>query len=149
MIRSAVLAVIFAVAIGATAHAELVRKESPYPVKETIDRLEAAIKQRGLAVIARVDHSGAANKAGLELRPTELIIFGSAAVGTPLMQAQQTMGLSLPMKALSWQDAAGQVWLGYDEPATMAAERRVPADHPVLKKIDDALRGLAEEATKR
>jgi uncharacterized protein (DUF302 family) len=146
MIRPAVHAVVLVLLLGTSAHAELVRKQSSHPVKETIDRLESAIKQRGLTVVTRVDHASAAQKAGLELRPTELIIFGSPAVGTPLMQVEQTMGLSLPMKVLAWQDAAGQVWLGYDEPKDMATSRAMSAEHPVLKKIADALRGLTDEA---
>lgn len=149
MIRSALHAAALTILLASSAEAELLRKESPYPVQETVDRLEAAIKNRGLTVIARVDHSAAAKKAGLELRPTELIIFGSAAVGTPLMQAEQTMGLSLPMKALAWQDKTGQVWLGYDEPASMAAERGLPGDHAVIRKIDGALKALTDDATKK
>ena len=149
MFRTAIYVTGLVLALGTSAHAELVRKQSPHPANETMDRLESAIKQRGLTVVARVDHASAAKKAGLELRPTELIIFGNPAVGTPLMQVQQTMGLSLPLKALTWQDEMGQVWLGYDEPKDMAAARDVPADHPVLKKIGDALNGLAEEVTKK
>jgi len=136
-------------AVSAAAAAELVRKESSHSVKETIDRLEAAVKERGLSVVVRVDHAAAAKKANLELRPTELIIFGSAAVGTPLIQAEQTMGLSLPIKALAWQDPQGKVWLGYDTPASVAADRGVPRDHSVIGKMDATLKTLAEAATKK
>jgi uncharacterized protein (DUF302 family) len=130
-------------------HADIVRKESPHTVAETIDRLEAIIKERKLTVFARIDHSAGAKAAKLELRPTLLIMFGSAAVGTPLMQAQQTMGLSLPLKALAWQDAAGKVWLGYDAPADLAKERGVPADHPAIGRITAALAGMTDAAIKR
>lgn len=149
MNRFPLYAAVFTALLVVPARAEIVRNQSPHSVKETIDRLEAAIKQRGLAVVVRVDHSAAAKKAGLELRPTELIVFGSAAVGTPLMQAEQTMGLSLPMKALAWEDSKGQVWLGYDEPKAVAAERGVPAGHPVLQKIGDALKALSADATRK
>jgi uncharacterized protein (DUF302 family) len=101
MIRSTLSAAVLTVFLAIPAQAELIRKQSPHSVKETVDRLETAIKERGLTVVVRVDHAAAAKKAGLELRPTELIIFGSAAVGTPLMQQEQTMGLSLPIKALA------------------------------------------------
>lgn len=147
MLRTAICIAGLAIVFATTAHAELVRRQSPHPVDATIDRLESVIEQRGLTVFARIDHAAAAKKAGLELRPTELIIFGSPAVGTPLMQAQQTMGLSLPLKILAWQDSAGQVWLGYDAPRDVAAEREVPADHPLLGKIADALNGMTEAAT--
>jgi uncharacterized protein (DUF302 family) len=78
-----------------------------------------------------------------------LIVLGSPATGTPLIQAEQTMGLSLPLKALAWQDAAGKVWLGYDAPAGVAAERGVPRDHPVVGQITKALGGLTDAAIKR
>jgi uncharacterized protein (DUF302 family) len=94
-----------------TAQAELVRKQSPHSVGETIDRLAAVVKGKGLTVFARIDHAAGAKKVDLDLRPTELIIFGSAKVGTPLMQAQQTMGLDLPLKVLAWQDDGGRVCL--------------------------------------
>jgi uncharacterized protein (DUF302 family) len=147
MMRPVIHAIWVFFLFGAYAQAEIVRYQSPHSVTETIDRLEAAIKKRGLTVVVRVDHSAAAKKVGLELRPTELIVFGSAAVGSPLMQAQQIMGLSLPLKALAWQDSSGQVWLGYDDPADLAVERGLSGDHPVLKKIADALKALTDEAT--
>jgi uncharacterized protein (DUF302 family) len=147
MVRLAALAVFFFMSFPA--NAELVRKESPYPVSETIDRLEAAAKARGLVIFARVDHAAGAKKVGQELRPTVLIVFGSPAAGTPLIQAEQTMGLSLPLKALAWQDAAGKVWLGYDAPAGMAAERGVPRDHPAIGQITKALGGLTDAAIQR
>ena len=147
MVRLAALAVVLFVSLPA--NAELVRKESPYPVAETVDRLEAAAKARELIIFARIDHAAGAKKVGQELRPTVLIVFGSPAVGTPLIQAEQTMGLSLPLKALAWQDAAGKVWLGYDAPADVAAERGVPRDHPVVGRIAKALNGLTDAVIKR
>jgi uncharacterized protein (DUF302 family) len=85
--------------------------ESPHDVKTTIDRLEAAAKAKGLTIFARIDHGVGAAAAGLQLRPTELLIFGNAKGGTPLMQEQQTTGLDLPLKTLAWQDSAGKTWL--------------------------------------
>ena len=84
--------------------------ESPFGPKETMDRFEAAIKARGMTVFARIDHAAGAAAVGLPLRPTELLIFGSARAGTPLMQADQTVGIDLPLKALVYEDAAGKVW---------------------------------------
>jgi uncharacterized protein (DUF302 family) len=89
-------------------------------VKDTIDRLESEVKSKGMTVFARIDHASGAKKAGLPLRPTELLIFGDARGGTPLMQAAQTIGIDLPLKALAWEDAEGKVWLSYNEPAWIA-----------------------------
>src|SRR6202023_1310250 len=81
---------------------------SNFGPKETMDRLEGEIRAKGLNVFARIDHADGAAEAGLELRPTNLIIFGNARGGTPLMQASQTAGIDLPLKVLVWQDAAGK-----------------------------------------
>ena len=90
-------------------------------VKDAIDRLERDVKTKGMTVFARVDHAAGAKEAGLALRPTELLIFGNAKAGTPLMQAHQTIGVDLPLKVLAWEDAAGKVWLSYNDPAWLAA----------------------------
>jgi len=131
------------------AQAEQVRKQSPHSVGETIDRLEAVVKEKGLAVFARIDHAAGAKKAGLELRPTELIIFGSPKVGTPLMQAKQTMGLDLPLKVLAWQDEGGQVWLAYEAPADMGAAHGLATDNPVIQKVTGALDVFSNAAAKK
>jgi len=94
---------------------------SRHDVKVTVDRLEAAAKAKGLTIFARVDHAAGARTVGLTLRPTELLIFGNAKGGTPLMQLQQTIGIDLPLKALAWEDAAGKTWLSYNEPAWLAS----------------------------
>jgi uncharacterized protein (DUF302 family) len=93
---------------------------SSYGPKDTMDRLEAALKAKGLTTFARVDHAAGAAEVGLPLRPTELLIFGNARGGTPLMQANQTVGIDLPLKALVWQDASGKTWLSYNDPAWIA-----------------------------
>jgi uncharacterized protein (DUF302 family) len=103
---------------------------SAHPVTETIDRLEAAVKAKGMTVFARVDHAKGARDVGLALRPTELLIFGAAKAGTPLMQAQQTIGIDLPLKALAWEDAAGKVWLSCNDPAWLAARHGAAASGP-------------------
>ncbi len=93
---------------------------SAHGAKETIDRLELEVKSKGMTVFARVDHAAGAKEAGMPLRPTELLIFGSAKAGTPLMQADQTMGIDLPLKALAWEDQDRKVWLSYNEPTWLA-----------------------------
>src|SRR5579871_3234066 len=89
---------------------------SHHSVAETLERLSAALKAKGVREFARVDHAAGAAEVGLTLRPTTVVIFGNPAAGTPLMQADQRIGLDLPLKALVWQDEAGQVWLTFSDP---------------------------------
>jgi uncharacterized protein (DUF302 family) len=98
----------------------LVTLTSCYPVPDTIDRLEDAVTAAGLQVFARVDHAAGAREVGLDLRPTELLLFGNARGGTPLMQDRQTAGIDLPLKVLAWADESGQTWLSYNDPAWIA-----------------------------
>jgi uncharacterized protein (DUF302 family) len=93
---------------------------SSYGPKDTMNRLEAEVKAKGMTVFARIDHAAGAAGAGLSLRPTELLIFGNAKAGTPLMQSAQTIGIDLPLKALVWQDASGNTWLSYNDPGWLA-----------------------------
>ena len=99
----------------------LITIASRHDVKTTIDRLEAVAKAKGLTIFARIDHAAGAAAVGMSLRPTELLIFGNAKGGTPLMQAQQTVGIDLPLKALAFEDAAGKTSLCYDDLAFVAA----------------------------
>lgn len=115
---------------------------------QTMDRLEAAVKGRGMTVFARIDHAASAAAAGLVLRPTELLIFGHAKGGTPLMQAAQTIGIDLPLKALVWQDEAGSTWLSYNDPAWLARRHGLPgASDPAIGTIASALNAVAAAAT--
>jgi len=121
---------------------------SAHGPKETMDRLAAAVTNRGMAVLARIDHAAAAATVGLALRPTEVLIFGNPRAGTPLMQAAPTIGIDLPLKALVWQDDAGKTWLGYSEPRWLA--RRHGADagaDRILEAMTTALEAVAKEAT--
>jgi uncharacterized protein (DUF302 family) len=93
----------------------LITIASKHSVKETLDRLETALKAAGITIFARVDHSGGAESVGMPLRPTELLIFGNPKGGTPLMQANQTIGLDLPLRVLAWEDAEGKVHLTYND----------------------------------
>src|SRR5882724_9067141 len=90
---------------------------SSFGPKETMDRLEAEIEAKGMTIFARIDHAAGAAQVGLALAPTELLIFGNAKAGTPLMESNQTVGIDLPLKALVWQDAARRTWLSYNEPS--------------------------------
>ena len=125
----------------------LVTFPSKHSVKDTIDRLDAAAKAKGLTVFARIDHAGGATAVGMTLRPTELLIFGNAKGGTPLMQAQQAIGIDLPLKALAWQDAAGKVWLAYNDPAWLAARHGIGQETvAVTAALSGTLAGLAQHA---
>ena len=117
-------------------------------VKDTINKLESAAKERGLIIFARIDHAAGAQKIGKTLRPTELIIFGNPQGGTPLMECAQSAGIDLPLKALAWEDAAGQTWLGYNDPQYLATRHGAKDCAPVVAGLRKALAGLATEAIK-
>src|SRR3979411_1420726 len=104
----------------------LVQIPCRYSVDETLQRLELAFATHGLQVFARVDHSGEAEIAGMKMRPTKLLIFGSPKAGTPLMVAAPTLAIDLPLKALAWEDADGQVWLSYNSPEYLKQRHNVP-----------------------
>jgi uncharacterized protein (DUF302 family) len=113
-----------------------------------MDRLAAAVTDRGMTVLARIDHAAAAGKAGMELRPTEVLIFGNPKAGTPLMQVAQTMGIDLPLKALVWQDDNGKTWLAYNDPKWLARRHDADADaDPTLGAMTAALAAVVEQAT--
>jgi uncharacterized protein (DUF302 family) len=104
----------------------MVHLESFRSVPETLARLEAVVRAKGLAILARVDHSGDAAKAGLSMRPTQLLIFGNAKAGTPLMVASPGVAIDLPLKALVWQDADDKVWLSYNSPDYLKQRHHLP-----------------------
>lgn len=112
-------------------------------VAETVERIERGLESKGITVFARIDHSGAAQRAGLELRPTQLIIFGNPKGGTPIMNAAPTVAIDLPLKALVWEDAAGKVWVSVNDGDWLAARHDVPAG---LAKGLGAARMLVEQA---
>jgi uncharacterized protein (DUF302 family) len=103
----------------------IVHLRSPYSVTETLQRLEALVTAKGLTIFARVDHSGEAAKIGMEMQPTELLIFGSPNSGTPLMIASPALAIDLPLKALAWQDADGFVWLSYNSPEYLQQRHKI------------------------
>jgi uncharacterized protein (DUF302 family) len=111
-----------------------------------MDRLVAEISAKGMSVFARIDHAAGAAQVGLTLRPAELIIFGNARGGTPLMQSAQTVGIDLPLKALVWQDAAGKTWLSYNEPSWIARRHGVRNAEQVVSKMGAALSAIARKA---
>lgn len=123
----------------------LIHLASQHSVEETMQRLEALLGERGVAVFARVDHSGEAAKVGLTMRPTKLLVFGSPKGGTPLMQAAPSLAIDLPLKALFWQDAEGKVWLTYNDPAYLQQRHNVPPELIPNLAVVNALFGRAVE----
>ena len=111
----------------------LLHVASPHSVPETLNRLESVLQSHGLTVFARVNHSGEAQKVGLTMRPTQLLIFGSPKAGTPLMVARPSIAIDLPLKALAWEDAGGKVWLSYNSPQYLKERHGLPED--LLKNI--------------
>ena len=116
---------------------------SRYSVPETLARLQSAVKEKGMTVFALIDHSGEAEKVGLAMRPTQLLIFGSPKGGTPLMVAAPRLAIDLPLKALAWQDEQGKVWLSYNSPEYLQQRHGFPAD---LMKNIAGVAGLIQKA---
>ncbi len=121
--------------------------KSHHSVSETLDKLEGILKGKGFKIIARINHGAAAAKVGFEIRDTELLIFGNPKAGSPLMVCQQSIALDLPQKALVTQDAKGDVWLSYNDPAYLQSRHDIKGCDVQLKKITGALRNFARAAT--
>lgn len=141
--------VIAAVLLPLVAHAQegLVIKPSEYSVSETINRLEAHAVEKGLTVFARVDHGKAAKEAGLSLRDSQVLIFGSPKLGTPLMEDTSTIALDLPLKVLAWQDKFGKVQVTYLSPTALAERHGMTTENTSIQKMAGALDTLTTQAT--
>jgi uncharacterized protein (DUF302 family) len=114
------------IAPGVAAENGIATIASHYSVAETLDRLESIAKAKGVTIFARVDFSGDAARNGLEMRSTQLLIFGSPKAGTPLMIASPSVALDLPLKALAWEDDSGKVWVSYNTPEYLGTRHGVP-----------------------
>ena len=125
----------------------IIKIKSTHSVTETINKLEIALNKKGMTVFKRVNHSAGAEKAGMKLRPTELLIFGNPKIGTPLMLCSQTVALDLPQKALAYKDESGQVWLSYNDPAYMAKRHGIKGCEKPLQKVTGALAKFSKMAT--
>ena len=126
----------------------LITLRSSFGPNETMKRLEAEVRARGMTVFAHIDHAAGAAAVDLPLRPTDLLIFGAAKAGTPLMQSSQTIGIDLPLKALVWQDEAGTTYLSYNDPAYLSHRHGLgqPAI-PVVEGMSGVLKAVAAKAT--
>ena len=105
----------------------VVRIPSNHTVTETLERLEGLLKERGVLIFARIDFSGDAGRAGLAMRPEQMLIFGSPRTGTPLMQVEPAVGLDLPLKALAFEDGAGRTWIAWNDPQYIVRRHELPA----------------------
>ncbi len=142
------LFILLCLALPAFAADGLVAVESARGAKDTMDRLESVVKEKGLNVFARIDHAAGAARIGRKLRATELLIFGNPQGGTPLMECAQSAGIDLPLTALVGQDEAGRVWVGYNDPVYIAA-RHGAASCPAVAGLAKALASLVQEAVRQ
>jgi uncharacterized protein (DUF302 family) len=124
----------------------MIRKPSPHSVTKTLDRLEAVLEEKGITVALRWPHGERAAGVDIELRDTEVMIFGNPRIGSHLMTSSQTAGIDLPMKALAWRDADGRVWLAWNDPAYLAARHGIDDRAEVVQKMSGALDKLTAAA---
>ncbi len=143
-----VFAAIVATALSFSAAAAdngIISKPSAYSVPATLDRLETVLKSKSITVFARIDHSGEAEKVGLKMRPTQLVIFGNPRAGTALMNSSPSVAIDLPLKALAWEDGSGKVWLSYNSPDYMKQRHEIKEEF--VKSIA-VIEVLVDEALK-
>jgi uncharacterized protein (DUF302 family) len=136
----------FLFATSAFASEGMISVKSAHPVDVSTDRLESMLTSKGMTVFARIDHAAGAAKVGKTLPPTELLIFGNPKVGTPLMQCSHSIAIDLPQKALIWQDAAGQVWISYNDPKFLALRHNTQGCDAVLDKVAMVLANFTNKA---
>jgi uncharacterized protein (DUF302 family) len=125
----------------------LVSVESPYSVEETVSRVQNVLDENGLITVATINHTANAESVGLELRPTQLVIFGNPNIGTPLMQSSRTIGIDLPQKFLVWEDEGGQVRVTYNDPAYLAERHGITDRDDIINQVSNALANLSGAAT--
>lgn len=147
--NGAALAALIFLSTSAAAEDGLIKMKSAHSVDDTVNKLESVLESKGMNIFGRVNHAAGAEKAGMELRPTQVLIFGNPKVGTPLMQCAQSVAIDLPQKALVWEDNAGEVWLAYNDPAWLASRHSIDGCDEVLKKVSGALDNFARAATSK
>ncbi len=140
-----VLLVIFTV-FPAMAADGLINVQSAFSVKETTDRLENILNEKGMTIFNQINHSDAARGVGVELRETRLIIFGNPKVGSPLMQCQQSIAIDLPQKAIIWEDNQSKVWISYNDPRYLKKRHHIIGCDKVITKVEKALSGITKAA---
>jgi len=133
--------------VSADTMSNMVTIKSNHDVKSTADNLESILTSKGMTVFARIDHAAGAAKVDMQLRPTELVIFGNPKVGTPLMLCAQNVAIDLPQKALIWEDEAGETWLSYNAPQYLQDRHNIAGCDEVIGKVTKALSNFASAAT--
>jgi len=148
MLRSLFLALVCTVLSTSALAADngLIKKKSAHSVAVTLDRLEKILKEKGIGIAVRWNHSAKAKSVGMEMRDTEIMIFGNPKMGTPLMISDQEIGIDLPLKALAYKDAQGQVWLVYNDPVYLKARYGIKDKDPVFEKMTGALNAMTDKA---
>jgi len=131
----------------ASADNGMVNVQSMHDVKTTADRLETVLNSKGMTIFTRINHAEGAQNVGMQLRPTELVIFGNPKIGTSLMKCAQGAGIDLPQKALIWKDKDGQVWLSYNAHEYLSTRHNLSECAEVLQKVSGALANFAKAAT--
>lgn len=148
MKKIAVMAFLLAASISSLAADNgLISKKSQYSVSETLDRMEKALKEKGIPVALRWSHSERAKEAGIPLRPTELLMFGNPKLGSHFFTSKQTSGIDLPLKALAYEDENGQVWLTYNDPQYIAKRHGIADRDDIAAQMSKALENFSNAAT--
>jgi len=125
----------------------LITKKSKNSADQTIDKLEKVLRKKGITIFARISHSKGAKGVNIPLRKTELLIFGNPKMGSHFFTSNQTAGIDLPLKALAWKDAKGQVWLTYNDPAYIAKRHGITDRSKIVMKMTGALKKFTDIAT--
>jgi len=141
---AALLVLFFAIPVMAADG--VINVQSAFNVGETADRLESILTEKKMTIFKRIKHSEGAGKVGIELRETELIIFGNPKVGSPLMKCQQSVAIDLPQKALIWEDGKSKVWISYNDPRYLEKRHDISNCEEVISKIEKALSGITKAA---
>jgi uncharacterized protein (DUF302 family) len=140
-----VLLVLFTI-LPSMAAEGLINVQSAFNVQETTDRLENILNEKGMTIFNQINHSNAAQKVGVELRKTQLIIFGNPKVGSPLMQCQQSVAIDLPQKAIIWEDDKSKIWISYNGPRYLGERHNIIGCDEVITKVEKALAGITKAA---
>lgn len=126
----------------------LITLKSHHSVEQTVNRLVRILNEKKMTIFTRIDHAAGAEKAGLKLPTTQVVIFGNPKIGTPLMKCAPTIAIDLPQKALIWQDKAGDVWYAYNRPTYLKERHNVDGCKDLFMKVENAMAAFANAATK-
>jgi uncharacterized protein (DUF302 family) len=146
---SLILIILIFHVVAAMAAEGIIDVKSNHTAQETADRLKSILEQKGMTIFTRILHSESAAKVGVELRNTELFIFGNPKVGSPLMKCQQSVAIDLPQKALIWEDDNGQAWISYNDPRFLMKRHAISGCDEVIAKIEKALVGITNAAANK